>query len=393
MAKIAPFGKYYAQDSNGAPLAGGKLYTYDAGTSTPKTTYTDKYATSANTNPVVLDANGYADVWLDTGGYKFVLKDSLDNTIWTQDNIDGGSATGYAATVITKSSGFSLSTNEQNAVIACTSSLTISLLPVATAGDGFSAVIINTSSGDVTLDPDGAETINGLSTLIVRSSSSVSIHTDGTAWYATTSVPNAGKVDTTALADQAVTYAKIQNVSAQGKILARKSSGAGSAEESSLTEIIDTNLTSPAQGDILYRNSSGWTRLAAGTSGQFLKTLGAGANPAWATTMTKFESTEQSMSTSASATIAHGLGAIPFMVLGVLRCKTAEYGYSVGDEVPVFGMMDAGGNTATGLTIRCDATNISYARGSGSYILIDATTKGQQAITTANWKLILRAWV
>lgn len=38
-----------------------------------------------------------------------------------------------------------------------------------------------------------------------------------------------------------------------------------------------------SQGDILYRDASGLTRLPAGTSGQFLKTLGAAANPAWGT--------------------------------------------------------------------------------------------------------------
>lgn len=37
-----------------------------------------------------------------------------------------------------------------------------------------------------------------------------------------------------------------------------------------------------AQGDVLYYNGTAWVRLAAGTSGQFLKTNGAGANPAWA---------------------------------------------------------------------------------------------------------------
>lgn len=36
------------------------------------------------------------------------------------------------------------------------------------------------------------------------------------------------------------------------------------------------------QGDVLYHNGTTWTRLAAGTSGQFLKTNGSGANPAWA---------------------------------------------------------------------------------------------------------------
>lgn len=40
---------------------------------------------------------------------------------------------------------------------------------------------------------------------------------------------------------------------------------------------------SPAHGDILYRGASGWTRLAAGTAGQVLKTGGAGANLSWGT--------------------------------------------------------------------------------------------------------------
>jgi len=45
-----------------------------------------------------------------------------------------------------------------------------------------------------------------------------------------------------------------------------------------------TNLAiaSSAQGDVLYRNATVWTRLPAGTSGQFLQTQGAGANPQWA---------------------------------------------------------------------------------------------------------------
>ncbi|MBU0959709.1 MAG: hypothetical protein KKB31_07220, partial [Nanoarchaeota archaeon] len=45
----------------------------------------------------------------------------------------------------------------------------------------------------------------------------------------------------------------------------------------------DLNITSQAQGDILYFNGSEWVRLGAGTSGKFLKTLGAGANPSWDT--------------------------------------------------------------------------------------------------------------
>jgi len=51
------------------------------------------------------------------------------------------------------------------------------------------------------------------------------------------------------------------------------------------TAISDATLSDEVlttQGDILYRNGSANARLGAGTSGYFLKTQGAGANPAWA---------------------------------------------------------------------------------------------------------------
>lgn len=71
----------------GAPLVGGKLYTYDIGTTTPKTTYSDAAGAVPNTNPVILDGAGQARVRLGTGGYKFVLKDATDVTQWTEDAI------------------------------------------------------------------------------------------------------------------------------------------------------------------------------------------------------------------------------------------------------------------------------------------------------------------
>jgi len=88
MANLVPFPKFRAFDSNGDPLAGGKLYTYEAGTSTPLATYTDSSGGTANANPVVLNANGEANVWLPAGvSYKYVLKNSADVTQWTVDNI------------------------------------------------------------------------------------------------------------------------------------------------------------------------------------------------------------------------------------------------------------------------------------------------------------------
>ncbi len=49
------------------------------------------------------------------------------------------------------------------------------------------------------------------------------------------------------------------------------------------TDGTDLTSTLTTQGDILYRDGSGLQRLGAGTSGQFLKTQGASANPVWAT--------------------------------------------------------------------------------------------------------------
>lgn len=183
MADIAPFGRYRALDENGAPLAGGKLYTYEAGTTTPKRTFIDQAETAENTNPVILDSEGYADVWLDVGGYKFILQDSNDVQQWSVDNIAGGVAGGFGSTVIERSSSFGLSTLEENNVIVCTASFTVSLLPAATAGNGFKAIFINTSSGNVTIDPNGAETIDGTSSLVMSPGSNATIVGDGTEWY------------------------------------------------------------------------------------------------------------------------------------------------------------------------------------------------------------------
>lgn len=77
-------------DDNGVPLAGGLIYTYQAGSSTPLVTYTDNGGTIANPNPIVLDASGRTpqQIWLLTGfSYKFVLQNSDAVLIQTLDNI------------------------------------------------------------------------------------------------------------------------------------------------------------------------------------------------------------------------------------------------------------------------------------------------------------------
>lgn len=90
----------------GAPLAGGKLYTAQAGTvagpsqSFPRATYTDGSALITNTNPVILDSAGRASVWLN-GSYSMALYDANDVLIWTQDGVQGSAPYSGATTAVT----------------------------------------------------------------------------------------------------------------------------------------------------------------------------------------------------------------------------------------------------------------------------------------------------
>jgi hypothetical protein len=79
-------------DNLGIPLAGGLLYTYTAGTTTPQATYTSSAGTIANANPIVLDSAGRTtnQTWLTVGvAYKLVLQTAAAVTIGTYDNISG----------------------------------------------------------------------------------------------------------------------------------------------------------------------------------------------------------------------------------------------------------------------------------------------------------------
>lgn len=79
-------------DDNGDPLSGGKIYTYEAGTTTPATTYTSRTGSAPNANPIILDAAGRTpeQIWSTEGIlYKYVVTDANDVVLRTWDNIGG----------------------------------------------------------------------------------------------------------------------------------------------------------------------------------------------------------------------------------------------------------------------------------------------------------------
>lgn len=132
-------------DSNGDPLAGGLLYTYNAGTSTPVSTYTSRSGSAYNTNPIVLDSAGRtpAEIWLEGGVlYKFVLKDSTFVQVGSYDNIPAVNDPTTTNNLIT---------------VAGTNALTGLAVPPLegyTAGAQYSFIAQNTNTDAVTLDID-----------------------------------------------------------------------------------------------------------------------------------------------------------------------------------------------------------------------------------------------
>lgn len=90
MAKVRANPKFQI---NGITEAGYYVYTYIAGTATPKDTYTDNTETVANTNPIILDSRGEADVWW-SGTYKVAVytgdKDVDGVLVWSVDDYGEG---------------------------------------------------------------------------------------------------------------------------------------------------------------------------------------------------------------------------------------------------------------------------------------------------------------
>jgi hypothetical protein len=86
-------------DNNGAPLAGGLIYTYAAGTTTPQATYTTSAGTVPHPNPIVLNSAGRVpggEIWLLPASYKFILQTSAAVLIATYDNVTSGSVPAIA---------------------------------------------------------------------------------------------------------------------------------------------------------------------------------------------------------------------------------------------------------------------------------------------------------
>jgi hypothetical protein len=92
MARFGDFDQYL--DNAGDPLAEGKLYFYESGTTTPKTTYSDVNNSIPNTNPVLLSAAGRQPNIFFDGVAKVILTDNDNVQLIVRDPV-GETATDF----------------------------------------------------------------------------------------------------------------------------------------------------------------------------------------------------------------------------------------------------------------------------------------------------------
>jgi len=168
-------------DGDGAPLAGGKLYFYATGTSTPQATYSDSTLTTPNANPVVANADGWwPAIFLQGLTYKVVLKDANDVQIWSADPVygagGGGGPVSTSIRIVTVSGNVTANdgTVEVNSALATTQTL-----PAAATVTGSQFTVKNINTGTVTV----AGTIDGATNYsIPAQNQSVTFQSNGTSY-------------------------------------------------------------------------------------------------------------------------------------------------------------------------------------------------------------------
>lgn len=92
--------------------------------------------------------------------------------------------------------------------------------------------------------------------------------------------------------------------------------------------------------------------------------------------------------TDAEATIPHGLGALPTLVMAVMRCKSAEHGYAIGDEIPITHQLGTAADN--GVSVHINTTNIVIITGT-AFQIFDAS-QNHVVFTAGSWKWVVRCW-
>ena len=166
-------GRYLRSDGTNTALAA--IVAGDVPTLNQNTT-----GTAANVTGIVAVANGGSG----TATPSIVAGTNVTVTgTWPNQTI-ASSGSGGTITISNKTAAYTVVAGDLASVINCTNNtFTVSLTAAATLGSGFNVTIWNTSaSSTITIDPSGTETIDGATTLILRSGEGMQVVCNGTNW-------------------------------------------------------------------------------------------------------------------------------------------------------------------------------------------------------------------
>lgn len=159
---LAPLPQLQFFDQTGTPLAFGCVFTYQSGTSTPVTTFTDSTGTTENANPVILSGGGSANIWLIAGqAYSFRVKSaggsncSSGSTLYTVNGIGGGTSQLVITIPFSSTPTFSLAAQNELFLFTLTGDATSE--PFSAAGGILVPAIV---SWQITQDGTGAHSFS-----------------------------------------------------------------------------------------------------------------------------------------------------------------------------------------------------------------------------------------
>ena len=386
-----PYSAFY--DDNGNPLSGGKVYTYLAGTSTPRATYTDQSGSTPNANPVILDAAGRASIWLDdSAAYKFTVTTSADVVVRTQDNITPFStASGLAVlgniaanTLVGNNTGSpatptALTTAQVLAMLNISSNTgmrrqTVVSGPVGTTG----LAAFGGSTGSTTVTASGTLVVSAAQGAATRFGTIVNpswtgLSTNGT-MFLFLDVAADGTC-TTGSTTQTPVY--------QFGGTPATTSGLFTFNIQEMTAYVGNGSSAPAT----YRVMVGEVTVSGGVVTAIT----------WYQLQGRYQQPLGTAPINGQQTITHNLGVRPFVIQLGIQCISAEFGYAVGDIAVPFTHRGAGQYSPMGFNNNNRNSGIISPTtvNTTPYVVMNLSTNDYSAVTLASWNLrnfIDRGW-
>lgn len=391
------------------PRNGSNVYSKPAGTTAVSGTPIESVPYNSTIDDLVADANlSRPEVAGGTGASTFG---------GARDNL------GISAKEITKSAAYTAVAGDRGLLIRSTAAMTLSLAAAATLGDGWFIDVL-ADTGDLTINPDAAETIDTAATLVVPSGRSARIRCNGTAFYSQflqvgatftellddTTPQQGGPLDTNG---HPVDFSQGVSVATASEALLLRDGNVFNFTGTATVDTIENTANAWPVASVVYIRADGvftmthsadllltgaaditteagdWfilQKYAPGDWRMMFYQRASGRALVSDSSIVKF-SPELTIATG-DTTHAHGGVAAPRNATWALVCQTAEHGYSVGDTIfPEMMLNGNGGNkivtTASSIILNIPTTTIIH---------YNRTSAAAVNLTLANWNVVF-SWV